>query len=47
MIYQLGSAFFGNMNLIGLIAAVIVMALIIYLLVRPYKEPKKLNVKLK
>ena len=47
MIYQLGSTFFGNMNLIGLIAAVIVMALIIYLLVRPYKEPKKLNVKLK
>ena len=44
MIYQIGSAFFGNLNLIGLIAAVLAMALIVFLLMRPYRESAKLKV---
>ena len=38
MIYQFGSAFTGGLNIIGLIAAILVFAFIIYMLVRPYKE---------
>ncbi|MCI9449866.1 MAG: ferrous iron transporter B [Clostridiales bacterium] len=38
MIYQFGSAFTGSLNIIGLIAAIIVFAFMIYMLVRPYKE---------
>ncbi|MGN0557336.1 MAG: nucleoside recognition domain-containing protein, partial [Acutalibacteraceae bacterium] len=44
-IYQIGSLFTGSVNIIGLIAALIIAALIIYLLARPYHEPKKLSVK--
>ncbi len=42
IVYQIGSVFAGNMNILGLIAAVITLAVIIYLLFRPYKESKSL-----
>jgi len=37
-IYQIGSAFTGNINVFGFVAALIALAFIIYMLVRPYKE---------
>ncbi len=40
VINQIGQAFEGNMNIIGLIAAIAVIGVIIYNLVRPYKEAK-------
>ncbi|MCD8026610.1 MAG: ferrous iron transport protein B [Clostridiales bacterium] len=43
MIYQFGSIFTGNINVIGLIFAVAVLALIIYMLARPYKESNRLK----
>ena len=45
MINQFGGLFTGNANIIGVIAAVIVLAVIIYMLVRPYKEATKLTTK--
>ena len=47
MINQFGGLFTGNVNVIGLIFAVAVLAGIIYLLVRPYKEATKLTTKVK
>ena len=46
-IFQIGSVFTGNLNVIGLIAAIAVLALIAYLLFRPYKEADRLSVKVK
>ncbi len=46
-IFQIGSAFTGNLNVIGLIFAVAVIALAGYLLFRPYKESNRLEVKVK
>ncbi|MBP3919276.1 MAG: ferrous iron transporter B [Clostridia bacterium] len=43
MIYQFGSAFTGNLHIVGFIAAIAVLALIIYMLFRPYKEASKLT----
>ena len=43
MIYQFGCAFTGNLNVIGLICAVLALAGIIYMLVRPYKEATTLK----
>ena len=43
MINQFGGLFTGNANIIGVIAAVIVLAVIIYMLVRPYKEATRLT----
>ena len=43
VIYQIGSAVTGNMNPVGLFAALIVLAGTLYLLFRPYKEATKLN----
>ncbi len=43
MINQFGSLFTGNANILGVIVAVILLAGLIYLLVRPYKEATKLN----
>ncbi len=43
MINQFGGMFTGNANIIGVIAAVIVLAAIIYMLVRPYKEATRLT----
>ncbi len=47
MINQIGGAFTGNLNVIGLIFAVAVIALIGYMLFKPYKESNKLTVKVK
>ncbi len=43
IIYQFGLLFAGSVNVMGLIFAVIVLALIIYMLVRPYKESNRLT----
>ena len=43
IIYQVGSIFTGNVNVFGLIVALILIAFIIYMLVRPYKESNKLT----
>ena len=45
IVYQIGSIFTGNVNVVGLICALAVLAFIIYMLVRPYKEAEKLTVK--
>ena len=45
IVYQIGSAVTGNLNIIGLICALAVLAFIIYMLVRPYKESERLTVK--
>ncbi|MCM1526816.1 MAG: ferrous iron transporter B [Bacteroides sp.] len=47
IIYQIGAAFTGNLNVIGLIAAVALIAGIVYLLFRPYKEADTLTWKAK
>ncbi|MBQ3866031.1 MAG: ferrous iron transporter B, partial [Clostridia bacterium] len=46
-INQIGGAFTGRLNVVGLIAAVLVIAAAIYLLVRPYKEATHLTKKVK
>lgn len=43
MIYQFGSIFTGNINVIGLIFAVAIAAVIVYMLAKPYKESNKLT----
>lgn len=43
MINQFGGIFTGNINVVGVIAAVLLLAGIIYMLVRPYKEATKLK----
>ncbi len=43
MINQFGNAFTGNLNIIGIIAAVVVFAAMIYMLFRPYKEADRLK----
>ena len=45
MINQFGSLFTGNANILGVIVAVILLAGIIYMLCKPYKEATKLSVK--
>ncbi len=45
MIYQFGLIFTGGMNIIGLVFAIAVAALIIFMLVRPYKESTRLSVR--
>ena len=45
MINQFGNAFTGNLNIIGLIVAVALLAGIIYMLFRPYKEAETLTTK--
>ena len=45
IVYQIGSAVTGNVNVVGLICALVVLAGIIYMLVRPYHEAEKLTVK--
>ena len=43
MINQFGNAFTGSLNVIGLIAAIAALALIIYMLFKPYQEATKLK----
>ncbi|MGN0701384.1 MAG: ferrous iron transporter B, partial [Oscillospiraceae bacterium] len=47
IIYQFGLLFTGSANIIGLIFAALVLAFIIYMLVRPYKESTRLTAKVK
>ena len=47
MINQFGGLFTGNVNIIGVIAAVIVLGFMIWMLVRPYKESTKLTKEIK
>ena len=47
IVNQLGKLFTGDVNVFGLIVAIIAIELIIYMLVRPYKESNKLDVKVK
>ncbi len=46
MVNQFGGAFTGNLNVLGLIAAIALLVLIVYMLVKPYKEATKLSAKL-
>ena len=43
MIYQIGSAFTGNLNVIGLIFALAVLIFMLYMIFKPYKESTKLT----
>ena len=45
MINQVGNAFTGSLNVLGLIAAIAALALIVYMLFKPYKEATKLSAK--
>ncbi len=49
MVYQFGMLFTGQASIIGTIAAVIVLAFMVYMLFKPYRESSKLttNVKMK
>lgn len=47
IIYQFGLLFTGVVNVVGLIFAVLVLAFMIFMLVRPYKESTKLTEKVK
>ncbi|MEE3491590.1 ferrous iron transporter B [Ruminococcus sp.] len=46
-INQIGGAFTGNLNVIGLIVAILLIAFMLYMLFRPYKEANKLTKKVK
>ena len=43
IIYQIGMLFMGAGNVIGVIAALVLIAVLLYMLFRPYKEPVKLK----
>ena len=45
IVYQFGSLFAGSVNIVGLIFAVLLLALMIFMLARPYKQSEKLTVK--
>ena len=45
MINQFGNTFTGSLNVLGLIAAIAALALIVYMLFKPYKEATKLSAK--
>ena len=45
VVYQLGMLFAGSANVIGVIVAVAIIAFIVYMLFRPYKEAEKLTAK--
>ncbi|MGN0171029.1 MAG: ferrous iron transporter B [Lachnospiraceae bacterium] len=47
MIYQFGSAFTGNLNVFGLILAIVVLAGMLYMIFRPYKEANTLTKQVK
>lgn len=47
MVNQFGLLFTGKVQVIGFIAAVAVLAVMIYMLVRPYKEATRLTAKIK
>ena len=45
MVNQFGTAFPGDLSVLGLVAALAALAFILYMLVRPYKEATKLSAK--
>ena len=45
IVWQLGKMFAGSLNVVGLIAALILLAFLLYMLLRPYKEAEKLTEK--
>ena len=47
IVFQIGSIFTGSINVLGLIFAVILLALMIYMLFKPYKESNRLAKKIK
>ena len=47
VVNQFGALFTGNVNIIGLIFAIAIVAFMIYMLVRPYKESSKLTTKVR
>ncbi|MGN0490212.1 ferrous iron transport protein B [Ruminococcus sp.] len=47
MINQIGSVFTGNLNIIGLIVAILLIIGMLYMLFKPYKESTKLNKRVK
>ncbi|MDD6220837.1 MAG: ferrous iron transporter B [Clostridia bacterium] len=47
IIYQIGSALTGSLNIVGLIAAIAVLVFMLYMLLKPYKESTKLTKKVK
>ena len=47
MVNQFGLLFSGHVNVVGLIFAIAALALMVYMLVRPYKEATKLTTKVK
>ncbi len=46
-VYQIGSVFTGNANIIGLIFAALIIAFLVFMLVRPYRESNRLGIKVK
>ena len=47
VVYQIGSAFSGNVHVTGLFAAVVILGGMVYMLCRPYKEATKLTTDMK
>ena len=47
IIFQIGSAFTGNLHVVGFIVALLLLAGILYMLFRPYKEATKLTTKVR
>ncbi len=45
VIYQVGSVFTGNLNVVGLAFAIAVVAFVVYMLAKPYKESETLKIK--
>ena len=47
MVFQIGSVFTGALNVVGLAAALLVLAFFVYMLVRPYQEATRLTKKVR
>ncbi|NCC67386.1 MAG: ferrous iron transporter B [Clostridia bacterium] len=47
IVYQLGAAFTGAANVFGLIVAVVLLAFMVFMLAKPYKEATKLTAKVR
>lgn len=47
MVNQFGGLFTGHVNVVGLIFAVAILAFMVYMLVKPYKEATKLTTNVK
>ena len=45
IVWQVGRLFAGGMNIVGLVIALVMLALLLWQLFKPYKEAQKLTVK--